>query len=125
MNLFQVFQLLAYKELYGPSYPAESVVNDFMASVDIDNNGYIEYSEFISAAINKEKAFTNGNLKMAFNYFDTDKSGKISISELKKAFGNGYSEEMYKDLIKEFDLNKDGEISLDEFTLMMGKLALN
>ena len=94
-----------------------------MSSIDIDNNGYIEYTEFITAAMNKEKAFTTGNLRMAFNYFDSDRSGKISCGELKKALGNGYTEETYKDLIREFDLNKDGEISFDEFTLMMGKLT--
>ena len=95
-----------------------------MNSVDIDKNGFIEYTEFLTAAINKEKTFSSANLKMAFSYFDTDKSGKISIPELKQAIGMGCSDELFQDLIKEFDENKDGELSYEEFTKMMNKLKL-
>ena len=100
------------------------MVKEYMNSVDIDKNGYIDFTEFLTAAISKEKAFTLSNLKMAFNYFDADKSGKISVFELKKALGMGCSDEMFANLIKEFDENKDGEISFDEFTKMMNKLKI-
>ena len=97
-------------------------MDDFINSIDVDKNGYIEYSEFLSAAINKENAYSQANLRMAFNHFDSDKSGKISIDELKKSISLGCSEDVFRELIKEFDENKDGEISFDEFTKMMNKL---
>ena len=94
-----------------------------MNEVDIDKNGYIEYSEFLAAAVNKEKAFSLTNLRLAFGYFDADKSGKISVDELKLALGMNYSDDVYKNMIKEFDSNQDGEISFDEFTKMMNMLT--
>ena len=87
--------------------------------MDIDKNGFIEYREFLSAAVNKEKAFSSTKLKVAFSYFDKDKSGKLSVSELKRALGMNYSDEVYRSMIKVFDTNKDGQISFDEFARMM------
>jgi calcium-dependent protein kinase len=92
--------------------------------VDVDKSGSIEYSEYLSAAINKEKAFSEINLKSAFSHFDTDKSGKISAAELRKAIALGCSEDAIKEFMKEFDENKDGEISFEEFCKMMNKMKI-
>lgn len=37
-----------------------------MKSLDKDGNGYVDYSEFITAAIDKAAVLNNKNLKAAF-----------------------------------------------------------
>ena len=38
--------------------------------VDTDNNGSIDYSEFITACINKEDILSKERLRLAFNIID-------------------------------------------------------
>jgi calcium-dependent protein kinase len=45
-----------------------------MGLVDADQNGHIDYTEFISATINKTKLLTKERLHTAFEHFD-----KVSI----------------------------------------------
>ena len=39
-------------------------------SVDIDKSGYIDYSEFVIAAMNEKNLLTNEKLQSAFKMFD-------------------------------------------------------
>ena len=41
-----------------------------MKSVDLDGNGYIDYNEFLTAAVNREKILSKQNLEMTFKSFD-------------------------------------------------------
>lgn len=47
-------------------------------SVDTDKSGFIDYSEFVAAAISEKNATSNDNLLAAFKMFDKDGSGLIS-----------------------------------------------
>ena len=99
-----------------------SSVDDLMKNIDNDNNGYIEIDEFIRATINKEKLLTEKNLKMAFDFFDRNKNGRISAKELKYILKDGNvntNDSVWKNMIKEIDLNKDGQINFYEFKQMM------
>jgi Ca2+-binding EF-hand superfamily protein len=58
-------------------------VESIMKQVDADGNGYIEYTEFLSASMNQKKLLSANNLDKAFHAFDTDGSGTISVDELK------------------------------------------
>lgn len=57
--------------------------------------------------------------------FDKDNSGMISAQEIKEVlgFGKNMSEEAVNAVIKQVDDNNDGEISFEEFSLMMKKLS--
>lgn len=57
-----------------------------MQDLDKDNNGVIDYTEFLTAAVNKYQLLSKENVKTAFNMIDTDGSGYITIDELKVAF---------------------------------------
>lgn len=58
-------------------------VEKIMQNVDTDKNGWIDYSEFISATIDKRKLLSKERLKTAFAIFDRDDNGYISSQELK------------------------------------------
>ena len=64
-------------------------------------------------------------LEYIFNFFDADKNGKISIGELKMSIEKmGYEipDKYFKEMVAEADIDKDNEISFEEFNLAMKKL---
>ena len=107
-------------------------VDTAFANIDTDHNDYIEYEEFVRAAIDKEYFLSNDFLKFAFNYFDRDHNGNITLEEIKNLFcqndNNKCSQEAQNQLKKcfnEIDVNGDGELSFDEFVLMMKNIIRN
>lgn len=58
-----------YTKIMG-AVAAELEVERIMNSVDVDKNGTIDYTEFITATMNKDKLLTGERLKNAFDYFD-------------------------------------------------------
>ena len=65
---------------------AEEKVELIFANIDTDFNGFIEYEEFVRAAVNSSIFMSKNYLKFAFNYFDRDSSGDITFEEIKKRF---------------------------------------
>ena len=84
--------------------------------MDIDKNGLINYTEFISALMDYEKIKEN-QLLQCFNSYDADDSGKISFKEFCDMIKPQSEEEKkeLKELYDKFDTDGDGEISLKEF----------
>ena len=54
-----------------------------MNVIDSNQNGYIDYTEFIAACLQSYNYLQENHLKNAFMYFDKDGSGSISKDELK------------------------------------------
>ena len=102
---------------------ASNEVEAIFKNVDNDNNGFLEYEEFIRACIDKKKLLDDKYLKFAFDFFDNDGSGQITIKELKTIFCGGGDHEVsanvMKQLVGDIDDNGDGQISFDEFCKMM------
>ena len=116
--------LQSFLKLEGDSLKKE--VDEIFNNIDTDHNGYIEYEEFIRAAIDKEYFLNNNFLKFAFNYFDQDRSGNITLEEVTKLFyqndsnkKNSIAQEQLKQSFKSIDINGDGSLSFDEFCQMM------
>eukprot|EP00826_Nyctotherus_ovalis_P034980 TRINITY_DN2959_c0_g2_i2.p1 TRINITY_DN2959_c0_g2~~TRINITY_DN2959_c0_g2_i2.p1 ORF type:complete len:239 (+),score=42.85 TRINITY_DN2959_c0_g2_i2:982-1698(+) len=117
--------LEGYTRLYGNRERARSEVEYLMAVADVDKNELIDYSEFLLAAGNKKELTSQTNVKQAFDLFDINKSGSISADEIKKVLGLGkrFSEDIWKEIIAQVDVNNDGEISYKEFQTMMNKFT--
>lgn len=49
---------------------AQIEVDRIMKTADIDQNGHIDYSEFIAATTDKRKLLSKERLKTAFQLFD-------------------------------------------------------
>ena len=113
-----------YLEHYGKVMSDEEVEKMFSA-VDTDGSGFIDYSEFVVAAMNERSLVTNERLAAAFKMFDKDGSGIISAEEIKEVlgFGNDLTSETVDKIVKEVDQNGDGDISFEEFVSMMKKFV--
>ena len=97
---------------------SERELMDTYKKLDQDKNGYIEYEEFIRASIDSKLLLSDSNLKLAFNYFDKNNDGKLNKEDLKQIFGTENNEYCIK-LIQTIDQNNDGEISYEEFSILM------
>ena len=104
---------------------SDDEVNKMFEAVDTDNSGYIDYTEFIVAAINEKQLTSHDKLKAAFRMFDKDNSGMITPSEIRDVFAaeSSLPAEIIDTIIKAVDANGDGEISLEEFIELMKKAS--
>ena len=95
---------------------------DIFKKIDTDNSGNIEYTEFISASIEKNVYMNEQKLRDAFNLFDTDKNGKISKKEIERVLKMGVDAKEIDAIMAKHDTNKDGEIDFKEFMVMMEEI---
>ena len=105
----------------------EADVEEIYKNLDMDNNGYIGYEEFVRAAVSKEYFVRDNVLRFAFRYFDKDGSGEITFDEIEALFSQSISDktkvhETLVNIIKEVDKNNDGKINFDEFSKVMKKM---
>lgn len=61
-------------------------LDKIFANIDFNKDGQIDYSEFLSVTINKEKALSQSNMVLAFHHFDTDGCGHITADHLVEVF---------------------------------------
>lgn len=98
-------------------------VADLFSSIDTDNSGNINYTEFLAATIDQKVYLKEERLYEAFKTFDKDGSGKISTDEIKIIMANEDPAKI-EEMIKAFDTNGDGEIDYNEFITMMSKVEI-
>jgi Ca2+-binding EF-hand superfamily protein len=64
----------------------EKLVTRIFESIDFDGNQLITISEFITAAMDRQKFLSTDRLAITFSMFDKDASGEIELFELVKLF---------------------------------------
>ena len=102
---------------------AEKEVDEILKVADIDGSGEIDFTEFITATIDKKKLLTTDKVAAAFKAFDTDNSGTINEAELHQMIGAAIDERVLKDAFRSVDRDQSGEIDLEEFKEMLSKLT--
>jgi calcium-dependent protein kinase len=105
------------QRVFGISLPPTEI-QQILKAVDTDNNGYIDYSEFIMATMNREILLSKERLRSAFVSFDLDGSGRISQAELRGILELS-NDQALQELMSEVDVNEDGEIDFKKFKEMM------
>ena len=54
--------------------------------MDFNNDGEINYSEFLAVTVDRRKAITEANMLFAFHHFDIDNTGFITVENLEECF---------------------------------------
>mmetsp|Transcript_46180 Transcript_46180/g.53468 ORF Transcript_46180/g.53468 Transcript_46180/m.53468 type:complete len:511 (+) Transcript_46180:33-1565(+) len=104
----------------------EKEVDELLKQADSNGNGVIDYGEFVAASINRKTLLDKERLEAAFNLFDKDGNGELTMDEIKEVFSPGeknMNDEEWVALIKEVDKNKDGKINYTEFRDLMIQIA--
>ena len=89
-------------------------VDQIFEQCDFDQNGFIEFSEFVTAVQSKELEYTRHNLRKAFLALDKNGDGKISKDEVKEVL-NELDEDCINQVFKQLDKDGSGEIDDEEF----------
>ena len=93
-----------------------------MEVIDSNQNGLIDYTEFIAACLHSQSYLKENHLRTAFSYFDKDSSGTITREELRNCLQSDdftMTEEQINLMLEGVDANDDGEVDYDEFLQMM------
>ena len=107
----------------GKNVDEEFLINNFKR-IDSNNNGNIEYDEFVRAAIDKKEFLNEDIMKEAFDHFDKDDSGQITVDEIANVFGFNEIINEFFTVIEECDIDQNGSVELDEFIYIMEKIIL-
>merc|ERR1719450_894670 len=96
-----------------------------IADLDQDGGQAIDFDSFLDAITSKlgDKETKDGISKI-FNLFDDDKTGKITLKNLKrvaKELGETMSDAELTEMIERADTGEDGEINPEEFYMIMTK----
>lgn len=106
---------------------------DIFKSLDTNNDGKLDYNEFIQAAQDRVALLNENNLKKAFEILDKNGDGKLSTMELRETFASGtycvegeeLNDTFWEDVIKECDTNGDGFVDYPEFKACMESMLTN
>lgn len=115
----ELVKLMVDKKL--PAEEAEMYAELIMEHADIDNSGYIDYTEFLRASVNKNRVLTRENILNAFKILDQDKSGTIEVEELRQWITDDGSTSLrlVERIIEKVDKNGDGKIDQEEFESLL------
>lgn len=103
--------------------PTEAELQKMAVEADKDGSGTIDFPEFLSLMAKKMRdADSEEEMREAFRVFDKDGNGYISAAELRHIMtnlGEKLTDEEVDEMIREADVNDDGEVNYEEFVRMM------
>ena len=107
---------------YKSKEEVDKYIEEIFILLDGDNNGYIEYEEFLMACLDKKMILREKNLKYAFAFLDKERTQSLSAKVIMSAFVTEHNvqlEELFQNMINEIDNDHDGNINFEEFKELM------
>ena len=89
--------------------------------MDFDNNGEINYSEFLTGTI-ASVHLSEENLQHFFKYLDAYNTNTITKESLTKTFqrsGKNISEQEIEEMLREMEINPEEQIDFEKFSTLM------
>ncbi|PHU02585.1 Calmodulin [Capsicum chinense] len=101
----------------------EAELQDKISEVDVDQNGIIDFPEFLNLMERKmmDTDFEE-ELKEAFKIFDKDQNEFFSTAELRHVMtnvGKKLTDEEVEEMIREVDIVGDGQVNHKKFVCMI------
>jgi calmodulin len=104
--------------------PTEQELQDIINEVDADGDGDINFREFVTVMATKMNDIAKAReVEEMFRIFDKDRNGFISAAELRHIMfnlGEELTDEEVDEMIREADIDGDGQINYDEFCKVLG-----
>ena len=99
-------------------------MDEVISSLDVNDNGVIDYTEFLTGCLIRKSFSNSGYIQGAFKHFDKDDSGVITVNEVREVLCggeiiHGLSTFELEQMISEIDKDKDGCINYMEFIDML------
>ena len=98
--------------------------NKIFENLDVNQTNYIDYEQFVRAAIDKSVFLTEDALKLSFNFFDKEEKGEITFDSIAKIFGDSIKDkcnvdEELRKVIKEVSKGDEEKIDYQLFCDLM------
>ena len=109
---------------YKPKEEVDKIIDHLFVLLDGDNDGFIEYEEFLRACIKRKQILTTTYLKYAFKFIDKEKTGTLNAHKIINAFvttPNKLIEAVFNNTLNSVDKDGDGIIGFEEFQELMLK----
>ena len=105
-------------------YIQQKQIVALMKKIDTDGSGEIEFDEFIEFMrnLNREDELDEDALKEVFKLFDRDEKGYLtpeSVYHIFLAFGEKIKLEDITTILKENDIDGDGNLNFEDFKMLM------
>ncbi|KAL6957655.1 Calcium-dependent protein kinase 14 [Sarracenia purpurea var. burkii] len=87
----------------------DSDLHILMEAGDVDNDGHLNYGEFVAISVHLRKMSSDDHLHKAFDFFDQNRSGYIEMEELMDALAeedDTNNEEVINAIIQDVDTDK-------------------
>lgn len=94
---------------------AAETVEIIFLNGDSDKNGFLEYSEFLRAAIEQKQLLSDENIEKAFKMIDTNGKGKVSYNDFCSALGMDVCQSTLNDMVFIIDKERRGNITYECF----------
>jgi centrin-1 len=104
-----------------------ATIYQMVSDLDKDGSGAIDFDEFLDMMTARmSDKDTKEDISKVFRLFDDDKTGYISIKNLRrvaKELGETMTDEELMEMIERADSDGDGQVSLEDFYNIMTKKA--
>ncbi|XP_049800387.1 calmodulin-A-like [Schistocerca nitens] len=102
--------------------PTEAELQDMINGVDADDNGTLDFPEFLTMMTRKMKdTDSEEEIREAFRVLDKDGNGFISATELRHVMTNvseKFTNEEVDEMTREAEIDGDGQVNYEEFVTM-------